>query len=295
MILPFSDNNFARDAKPLLSGINTSLEFENIESSLQSAALIFIDSLTEPVYTAIINGSLCDDTGTNTALLDFLKRSLLHFAVYDAIPYLAVHIGNEGITTVEADGQKSAYKYQQDQLQEKLLKDAWMWMDRLIKALNDSGSEVWAETDHKNGISDLPIRAIDMERYIGVTDVAFIYFAAPIIREVIRQCVDARSITTLDEQVKEAICNEVMARAIRRLPYNHLPESIRHDINNEQTKSNQESPEVNVRDRLGNVYGGRATRLWQVYDDKRAAASAPSVAQYQPQRRNDSNEKFVMG
>jgi len=290
MNIPFSEHNFAQDAKPLLGGINTTLEYENVESSLQKAAMMFADHITETVYEAIRTGTITSDASRNAVLADLLKRALLHFGIYNSIDYLAVHIGNEGITTFKSDDQTTAYKYQTDELKARLLNDGWYWMGKLIDRLNEYNPASWQAATKKNGIADLPITALDMERYVGVSSVVFVYFAASIIREVYDGSVRARGAALTNEKVKEALCNEVMGKAIKRLPYNMLPDSVRLDINNEQTKSNQESPENNIRERMGTVYLNRAADMWAVID--KTVSVAPAAA-YKPQKPK-RGDKFVM-
>lgn len=291
MTIPFSERNFAQDAKPLLGGINTTLEYENVESSLQKAAMMFADHITETVYNAITTGTITSDDGKNTVLGDLLKRALIHFGIYNSIDYLAVHIGNEGITTYKSDDQTTAYKYQTDELKSKLLNDGWFWMGKLIDRLNEYNPVLWQNATKINGISDLQITALDMERYVGVSSVVFIFFAASIIREVTNGSVKARGLALTDERVKEALCNEVMGKAIKRLPYNMLPDGVRADINNEQTKSNQENPESTIREKMGTLYLNRAADMWAVID--RTVSVAPA-ATYKPQKPK-KNDKFVLG
>lgn len=281
MTIPFDKENFARQIKPLVSGVNLSLEYDNVASSLDYAGSIMTDYLTADVYEGIANKNLSDNETLNTTLFDFLRRSLIHFAIEHAVTYLSVNISNDGITTYKGDNETSAYKYQTDALKNQLINDAWHNFSRLVGLLNASDIEAWQTATHKSGIADLSITFNDFARYVGVTEPAFIYFAAAIIREVTRECVESRNVSIDNEDVKRAVCWEVMSRATRRLPYNVLPESVRLDINNEQTKSNQQDPQGNVKMRLADSFETKANDYWKVIDS-RAVGHNVSQPRYNP-------------
>ena len=52
--IPFSRDNFADEAKSRMSGINTTLEFDNIESGLLKAAHLVADTIGEHTYSKIV-------------------------------------------------------------------------------------------------------------------------------------------------------------------------------------------------------------------------------------------------
>lgn len=281
MIIPFDKENFARQIKPLVSGVNLSLEYDNVASSLDYAAGIMCDYLTVTVYEGIVNKNLCDNQTLSTALYDYLRRSMIHFAIEHAVTYLSVNISNDGITTYRGDNETSAFKYQTDALRNQLINDAWHNFSRLVSTLNGGNIQTWKNATITIGIADLKVNLNDFSRYVGVTEPAFIYFASAIIREVTRECIDSRNITVVNEDVKRAVCWDVMSRAARRLPYNVLPESVRLDINNEQTKSNQQDPQNNIRMRLADSFETKANECWKVIDS-RAAGHNVSKPHYNP-------------
>lgn len=52
--IPFSRDRFADEAKSRISGINTTLEFDNIESGLLKAAHLVADTIGEQTYSKIV-------------------------------------------------------------------------------------------------------------------------------------------------------------------------------------------------------------------------------------------------
>ena len=229
MTNPFNSENFQEEMKPKLSMAFKALEYENIESSIQKACVEMSDKLGSETYEAICakpEDEEATDSGVKAEALDYLQRAILHFALYHHIIYLIANVSNDGVTVTKSDDKTTIYKYQQDQLEENLIADAWFWLNRLIKLLNDNPEEFpsWKDSEAHKQMEDLPVSLSDFERYTGVSDPTFLLYAGWIVREVYRECIKSRTKdASLSEVQKQAICYDVMARACRRLASHALP------------------------------------------------------------------------
>jgi hypothetical protein len=148
MIIPFID--YSTEIKPLISGIDVSIDLENIRSSIELAADRVIDCIGQDVWDLALAHYQSSDYNTpgfeiSTALVLAIQKALAHFAFYDHFPYLQVRISNSAITRREAEGEKSAYKYQTDAVKDTLIRTAYAYMDKLVKYLDSNATKftIW--------------------------------------------------------------------------------------------------------------------------------------------------------
>ena len=218
--IPFSRDNFADEAKSRMSGINTTLEFDNIESGLLKAAHLVANTIGEQTYSKVVQAYPDPDVEA----LEFLQRSLLHWALYEQLIYLIVRIGNDGITT---------------------------------KKNNDETTE-------------LPISVQDFNRWLGINNLYFMIRVRWIIREVWMDSVEPRFGEVVNERLRDkvsrAVVYSVMALACKRLAYADLPESVRKDIDNEQSKTNKDKAETHIRESVSRQFEEQAVRYWNDLD-----------------------------
>ena len=266
--IPFSRDRFADEAKSRISGINTTLEFDNIESGLLKAAHLVADSIGERTYSKIVRAYPDPDVEA----LEFLQRSLLHWALYEQLIYLVVRIGNDGITTKKNNDETTIYKYQQDELANNLINTAWFWMGKLIDVLNrdpDNFKE-WTDSGQKQELDELPISVQDFNRWLGINNLYFMIRVRWIIREVWMDSVEPRFGEVVDERLRDkvsrAVVYSVMALACKRLAYADLPESVRKDIDNEQSKTNKDKAETHIRESVSRQFEEQAIRYWNDLD-----------------------------
>ena len=236
-------------------------------------------------------------TGVKVEALDYLQRAILHFALYHHIIYLIANVSNDGVTVTKSDDKTTIYKYQQDQLEENLISDAWFWLNRLIKLLNDHPDEFkdWAGSDECKQMEDLPVSISDFERYVGVSDPTFLLYAGWIVREVYRECIKSRTEdASLSEVQKQAICYDVMARACRRLAFHALPSPIRIDINNEMGKNHAAQADTTIREKVAGVFAEKAAAYWKAVDTELQVKEEQSAAVYKSARAISERDKFAV-
>lgn len=159
MKLPFKD--FKNEIKPLLSGFDTSIELENITSSLELGAQMLIDYISKDVYDLMIEHYYSDDyknpsfENLNNLVL-YCQHPISNLGMALNLPANAVKIGNDGITRIETTNQKTAYRYQVEDLKNSIINIGWNRLNRTIDFLQEKKELVrlWApgievETDQK--------------------------------------------------------------------------------------------------------------------------------------------------
>jgi hypothetical protein len=230
--------------------------------------------------------------------LDYLQRTILHFALYHHIIYLIANVDNDGVTVTKSDDKTTIYKYQQDQLEEQLIADAWFWLNRLIKLLNDHPDVFpdWAGSDEHKQMEDLPVSIADFERYVGVSDPTFLLYAGWIVREVYRECILSRQKATasMSDVQKQAVCYDVMARACRRLAFHALPSPIRIDINNEMGKNHAAQADTTIREKVAGIFAEKAAAYWKAVDAELQVKQEQNTATYRSARRPSERDKFAI-
>lgn len=329
MTNPFNSENFQEEMKPKLSMAFKALEYENIESSIQKACVEMSDKLGSETYEAICakpeptpdpeptpgeeseeqvedlqeqetdtaNEEEATDSGVKAEALDYLQRAILHFALYHHIIYLIANVSNDGVTVTKSDDKTTIYKYQQDQLEENLIADAWFWLDCLIKLLNDNPEEFpsWKDSEAHKQMEDLPVSLSDFERYTGVSDPTFLLYAGWIVREVYRECIKSRTKdASLSEVQKQAVCYDVMARACRRLAFHALPSPIRIDINNEMGKNHAAQADTTIREKVAGVFAEKAAAYWKAVDAELETIKEKQTATYKSTRQVSERDKFAL-
>ena len=337
MTNPFTSESFQEEMKPKLSMAFKALEYENIESSIEKVCAEMSDKLGSKTYEAICKkpdpepepeptpepepeevvedpeqdpaeateeeptGDVQDGNEMRTKVkaeaLDYLQRAILHFALYHHIIYLIANVDNDGVTVTKSDDKTTIYKYQQDQLEENLIADAWFWLNRLIKLLNDHPDEFpdWAGSDEHKQMEDLPVSISDFERYVGVSDPTFLLYAGWIVREVYRECIKSRTeVASMSEVQKQAICYDVMARACRRLAFHALPSPIRIDINNEMGKNHAAQADTTIREKVAGIFAEKASVYWKAVDAELQVKEEQSAAVYKSARAISERDKFAV-
>ena len=300
MTNPFNSENFQEEMKPKLSMAFKALEYENIESSIQKACVEMSDKLGSDTYEAICakpEEEEATDSGVKAEALDYLQRAILHFALYHHIIYLIANVSNDGVTVTKSDDKTTIYKYQQDQLEENLIADAWFWLNRLIKLLNDNPEKFpsWKDSEAHKQMEDLPVSLSDFEHYTGVSDPTFLLYAGWIVREVYRECIKSRTKdASLSEVQKQAICYDVMARACRRLAFHALPSPIRIDINNEMGKNHAAQADTTIREKVAGVFAEKAAAYWKAVDAELEIKKEEQTATYKSTRQVSERDKFAV-
>jgi hypothetical protein len=238
--------------------------------------------------------------------IDYLQRAMLHFAVFEHTIFLITRVSNDGITIKKNDDETTAYKYQVDELNNKLITTAWFWMNELIQFLNEHLNDFpeWAESDQKKEFDELPVDLNDFNRWVGVSLAGGEYFmmcAGWIIREVWIDCVRSRfPDPAKTDAIARAVCYKVMGRATQRLAYSALPEPIRIDIDNEMGKNHRAQADRYIKEYVAGQFLQKAQSYWNAVDleikqkdieeNRKNAGSRPLLGE----RNFDESDRFCL-
>ena len=289
--IPFTRANFATEMKPKLSGANVTLSYDNLESPMTKAGADIADLIGQSLYDKLCDGTAAkteavaaipadgdipevpaveasEEVELNALAKDYLQFAVINFAIYEHTIFLISHIGNDGITQKKNDYEAPLYKYQKENLDNKLINDAWYWMNRLIKLLNDNAAKFadWKDSDQRKELNEIPVKVADFKKWIGVSDEYFMLNAAGLIREVWTECVASRNQKEKTPEIARAVCYEVIARACTVLSYYCLPEPIRRDINNELSKDHASQADTYIREKVSARFQAKADAYWRVLD-----------------------------
>lgn len=207
--------------------------------------------------------------------LTYLQNSMINFAVGEHLIFLITRIGNDGVTVKKNEDETTVYKYQQDQLNNTLINLGWFWYNILLTYMNEYIKDFpeWENSDERKNLNELPIRIDDFNRWLGIDNYYFLSKTQWIIREVWDDQIKARFKKgevpeNYIQTVIRAVCYRVMTLACIRLPYSDLPESIRIDIDNEQSKSLKNEENNRIRERLSKQFEEKANRYFGALDIK---------------------------
>lgn len=282
--LPFTRATFATEMKPKLSGANITLEYDNLQSPLSKVAIEMGNLLSTALYDKICSKTAATGEGAealNNEAIDYLQRAMLHLAIYEHTIYLIARINNDGITVKKNDDETTVFKYLQDELNDKLIEDAWFWFNQLVALLEANAAIFtdWTNAPKKKDLVVLPITLADFAKYVGISSHYFVLQVTWLIREAWTECVLSRKKeATRTDDIARAVCNEVMARASRLLPFHALPKPIRYEVNNEMKKSNADKSESQVRETIATHFAAKADAYWRVLDINLAADTSNDVA-----------------
>lgn len=299
---PFTRDNFSEEAKKRLSGINVTLEYDNIESALLQSSIRMQEITGLETYETILSAyPATPATLPATAqAVDYLQRIILHQAIYSNLILMIVRVGNDGITTKKNNDETTIFKYQQDELANTLINTAWFWTGKLLSLLDSNPAEFphWATSEQKKELDTLPITIADLRKWAGIDNLYFLMRTRWIIREVWMDRVEARlaAVTPeLREKISRAVVYSVMQTACERLAYSDLPENIRRDIDNEQSKTNRDRAETHVREKVAQQFSDKATRYWEDIDRAiQAARQQTARLRYSSKSPVTPGDKFGM-
>ncbi len=267
--LPFTSLSFTTDIKKYISGVNVSFDFENIESFIIKAAAEIQKIIGTSIYNTILEYKDSQDE-VKKEILESLKRALLHLGFYHGNIFIAVKIGNDGITTKKNNDETTAFKYQTDELKYSLVETAWFWLSLVIENLDKANIEAWNNSDIRKSIKNMIVSPDDMAYIAGINSTYFFWKISPIIRRIIDKEInnrisdnmltpsesDSADIKKLKDslklRIKEAVIHKSIAISVKSLSQYEIPEPLRKNPDNELTKEVQN--EESFRNRVSAFY-----------------------------------------
>lgn len=281
--IPFTRDTFSIEGKEIISGVNRTIEFDNVKSSLIKEGREVAKIIGQTFYDKICEKKSSEDIELQSTAYDFLQRAVYHFAMCHHTIFLISRIGNDGITVKKNDDEATIFKYQQIQLENVLISDGWFWMNELINFLNLNADKFpdWHDSDEKKDLDNLPVDKNDFNKWVGVNSEYFMLIARWIIREVWNECVRSRyKEPQKTEDIARAVCYEVMARSCIRLAYFTLPEPIRLDISSELGKNHAAQEDKWIRERVSTQFAIKAEGYWRALDSDIAHTQSINQSEY---------------
>ena len=253
MKIPFTTSE---EMKRAMSGLDLSLDLDNIQSSLSRVPNDLIEVIGLPVYNEMISHYTTPKT-ENAAVWDTLvelcQKAMLPLALYKHFIWLQIRVSNNAITTYKGDSETTAYKYQTDEAKESLL-DSWGdFVSLLVEHLNANKDVItqWPLTEQyaaqKNSVFTcyrefcrlVNIRPADAAFYIRVSDLV-----QDVTDDELSTIIEVSNLEKTDSKFRKAqkfVAYRAMSLATTQFDPTALPAPVRRSIINEMNgKSGQE-------------------------------------------------------
>lgn len=255
--IPFNPENFSEEIKGIISGVDATISFDSMKSSIFKASKEVVNIIGQSAYNKI-----CDwykestDNSTQIEAVNALRFAIINFAMYENLIFLTVRIANDGVFTKKNDNEVTAFKYQTNEIKESLINSAWFYMDLLISNINSLQDFFeWQSSTNKKEIDSLPIGSSDFSYYSGINSISFFYKCNFLIRKVTEEEINNRikidelAILSNDSVqlkaaknkslsfIRKAIVEKTLAVATMTFSAQELPSPIKDRLDTELTKS----------------------------------------------------------
>ena len=253
---------FSTGMKKYISGVDSTLDIENFESSALLAANDVKEIISPAMYDAIIsnmNTPPQENIAEWTEVLELLRYAMAPFTLYKHFIWLQLRVSNNSITTYKSQDETTAFKYQTDEGKESLLNFYAASLKELIDYLETKKDlfTAWSNCTQRTEVQALLIKDYrEFDRvFNGEGDAAFFYRSRHIQKEIqddeLKQHVGAITAETPEatkNKLKRALVYFTLARCIVEWDYTFLPAPIKRTINNEHSlKSGKEIDNVKER------------------------------------------------
>lgn len=319
--------DYSTEIKPILSGIDVSIELSNINSAIEQATEFVKEIVSETIYDIAETHYKSDDyKQTGFEILDGLvfafQKAIANYAFYVHFPFLSVRISNDSITRRQADGEQTAYKYQMDDVRNALVIAAYQYIDLLIKYLDANKTEIteWETTDEYKTIRQTFFNSYKQyNRILEIGNNAFLFYQlAQIMNEIIvdelEPLYDFTTIRTEYETLSETdLTNRILgmvrrflvyrsfATMLLRFDFNMIPKPYREQLDNEMTKSNRANAEIIAREKLSAIFNIKANSYLQDFESfietqKRITDTSKTInytENFYPDTITNQSDKFV--
>lgn len=210
MDLLFNKNNTgATELKELLGFTDADIKWVQFQPYLITATDLLIDIIGNPIYESL--RGIYTAESSSAADAEFLKRvqTVIGLDAYrNLTPYLDLAHTNKGRVNRVEDKEKIAFEWQIVKSDNKMERDYYRALDRLIKYMDKSVSG-WKNTDAYKLTHDLFIRtALEIDDYFNIDGSRLLFLKlAPGIRKAEREDILPRITKTRFDQLKEKLKN----------------------------------------------------------------------------------------
>jgi hypothetical protein len=130
----FSDGNTPNDFKAIVGGaVNDSFDLSYIEPIFDNTHEQRMEDWLGPdIYQALKEALAGTPTDDDTALLPYYRKPLAWLALHDYLPFAEAQISGAGVSRVETDSHRSAYKDQVRRIQAQCITNGHEAFERLL-------------------------------------------------------------------------------------------------------------------------------------------------------------------
>lgn len=247
-----------------------------ISPEVYAVALAYAETPTDPV-NPVLQG-----------LVERIQAPFWNLAMYYHFIWLQLRVSNNKLSILKNEKEQPLNKGQLIEAKESLMEMAHSYLSDLIDYLNenkadilDGTTEVWTESAQYKAVQNLLFTGYrDFDSFYSIDNSAVFYYrAANIIRKVISEQVESR-VGPIDKiitpetgepdadliyKLKCCISGEVVAKAIKLMPFVWLPGSLRQTIDQELYASGGKD-DTTVRERIGREIAADARNEWVKLD-----------------------------
>ncbi|MDR1198689.1 MAG: hypothetical protein LBK94_06710 [Prevotellaceae bacterium] len=203
--------------------VPSSMALESLTAAFQNAYLRVANVIGETFLDAAIDSA---------DLQQYAQGALANYTVYEQSPFIF-------------KGRDKNYRYQEIEMKDKYISNAWSFINALIGAFDRQDSQEWKTGECYASRQNLVFsNQNDFDNYYAIDKSAYFFSKIVfLIREESLKFIpkrititDLSTKTGLREALKYLIAYRVIARAVMQFEVSELPKSLRHDINHEYTK-----------------------------------------------------------
>ena len=315
--------DFNKEIRTKVPGVIASGELDNIRPSFLSGKSDVVNVISDDVYNLAAthyNSANYQQPGFEILdeLVDLLQTPVALFTYYHYLPFIVARIDDEGITRVENDDRKTAYKYQIDAQAQSFLKLAWLSTDLLLQFLNEKAFTEWTGSDEYAESRTLIYKSYkDFQKWYNIDNSNYFYSSViqiikrkqemelreripefdTIITNYYANTLSADE-TKLLQKMQQAVAIDVLADACFQLEFYRIPATLRAAAGNNFQKGTKISEQGYLRQTLAPDFrtkaDGQYYKLEQLYaTQKEAAELIISAEEYKENILLDENPNLI--
>lgn len=248
------------EIKAALGTIHQTIEFETLESFVEAAELVHLQSYVGPELLAELNDALDEQAPTpvQLALLKHLRRALAYYVVLEAAPQNAVSFSDMGVSEQAADRATPARQWVYNNFVDSAASNADTLLDTALFWLESKASDfpTWRESEAYTVSKELFLHsAYDLSKFVNITQSRRTYLA---LRTYMRQVEDLEilpllglarfdalkrallepaTLTAADKElwqaIKPVVAHRALAAAVAELPLQVSSAGVRVLVDND--------------------------------------------------------------
>lgn len=299
--------------------VDINLDPDNLKPAFKRAESELRDIIGDETYDQAkdhyagenyIPGNYSDaDYGKLNQLVDLIQAPFANFAMQKHFIWLMLRVGNNSVTTINGDNERTINKAQMIEAKETLLETAWEFSNDLIDYLNNEKSTFtdWANSEQYTETSNLVFDSFRDFSTNYFTDNSAVYYihARTTIRRILEDEIKNRVGGSIEKmltpdvgdpdaklikKVKLALAWRTVAETCRFFAIDRLPPTVRQTIDKEQYYSKEDAQ--TVREKIAGAINEKADRYMEAIDIYRESTITSDANEtVMPENYNDLNDE----